>query len=73
MARSPAAQGISTKTEGVKNCYRAAKFCQALAQNVLAISQTDCVNHSPDLGLPRAAALFEAELHEHRLQLDHQR
>jgi hypothetical protein len=28
---------------------------------------------SPDIGLLRAAACFEAELHEHRLQLDHQR
>ncbi|WP_353291677.1 hypothetical protein [Synechococcus sp. M16CYN] len=29
--------------------------------------------YSPDVGLLRVVTCFEAELHEHRLQLDHQR
>ena len=44
----------------MKNCYQRDGFHWALPQNGKAISQTGCVNHLPDHGLLRAAALFEA-------------
>ncbi|MFN9426956.1 MAG: hypothetical protein ACK6CO_08230, partial [Cyanobacteriota bacterium] len=57
----------------MKICYRGSGPRGALAQNDSAIGTTDhTLTHRIPVSLT-VTACFEAELHEHRLQLDHQR
>ncbi|MFN7677214.1 MAG: hypothetical protein ACK5QW_01290, partial [Cyanobacteriota bacterium] len=57
--------------DAMKICYRGGELRGALAQNDTAIGTTDLtLTHRIPVSLT-VTACFEAELHEHRLQLDH--
>ncbi|MDI9406437.1 MAG: hypothetical protein QM522_06980, partial [Chitinophagaceae bacterium] len=56
----------------VKNCDRRRGHQHPLPQNDSAIGASRSTPYPLDTVSVKATACFEAELHEHRLQLDHQ-